>query len=195
MVSHPPTFYHMARGGVRFLQAICQLCIFRMLGSLVLSPEWQGWAPSGCYDSSPVFLGRKESSISCLSFTPFQKWQQLKISCFVFLCFSSCSLPCFSWNTHEVYIPCRLDSAYSSPFMAFTWLLLKRAKPNSCEKTEQEMALHRGDCLGNNTVLSLQVSGDIQTRLASSIFNDSNLVDLFFAFFFCCNFTSPTTLF
>lgn len=45
----------------------------------------------------------------------------------------------------EVYVPCKLDSAYSSPFMAFTWLLLNRANPNSWEKTEQEITLHQGD--------------------------------------------------
>lgn len=29
------------------------------------------------------------------------------------------------------YVPCKLVSAYSSPFIAFTWFFLKRANPNS----------------------------------------------------------------
>lgn len=72
----------------------------------------------------------------------FQKWQQLKINCFVspFLLALYFSLV----SAGEVYVPCKLDSAYSNPFMVFTWLLLKRAKPNSWEKTEQEIALHGG---------------------------------------------------
>lgn len=45
----------------------------------------------------------------------------------------------------DAYVPCKLVSAYSSPFMAFTWLLLNRANPNSWEKTEQEMASYGGD--------------------------------------------------
>lgn len=60
----------------------------------------------------------------------------------------------FPISAGGVYVPCKLDSAYSSPFMAFTWLLLKRANPNSWEKTEQEMALHGGDVW--KTTLGLQ---------------------------------------
>lgn len=78
-----------------------------------------------------------------MNFPCFQKRQQLKIafsvSFFSFLC-------TFLLSLHdEMYVPCKLDSAYSSPFMAFTWLLLKRANPNSWEKAEQEMALHGED--------------------------------------------------
>lgn len=108
MVSYPPAFYHMARGGVRFLQAICQLCIFRMLGSLVLSPEWQGWAPSGCYDSSPVFLGQKESSISCLSFPPLPEMATVKnkLFCFplLFLLLSALFQPEHTWSVHTLQV-------------------------------------------------------------------------------------------
>lgn len=53
--------------------------------------------------------------------------------------------PLFFALVLEVHVPCKLDRAYSKPFMAFTWLLLKRANPNSWEKTEQEITSHEGD--------------------------------------------------
>lgn len=40
-----------------------------------------------------------------------------------------------------VNIPCMLANTYSKPFMAFTWLLLKRANPNSCEMTTIEHSI------------------------------------------------------
>lgn len=102
----------------------------------------------------------------------FKTKQQLKINPFP-------PFPCTSLPA--VYIPCRFDSAYSSPFMAFTWLLLKRANPNSWENTEQEMALHLETSEKQHFAYSLlsPFLWGIQVNLACSTTNNNTRLTYF----------------